>query len=159
MDLRSVGLPELIAMGLTVFFGYRLLKGSGIGAAVATTALALFGALLGAFVGFLMRPFSPFAGHQLDIDVVLSRGINLKGMDRVLQPMAEQSCNYVLIGAIVGGSLFALARMGMTTKREPLAVATPTGTAPSSGVAFCTKCGKQLGSDMLFCGSCGSPRR
>jgi hypothetical protein len=93
---------ELIVLCLALGYGYRLLKDRDI---IPTLALGLLGAFLGAFVGFLMRPAFPLVG-QLDLDVVLSRGMNLTGVDRVMQSTAEQSCNYVLIGAIVGGSLF-----------------------------------------------------
>ena len=154
--MRSIGLPELILIAVALVFGYRLLKGSNI---VATLALGLLGSLLGALVGFLMRPSFPLVG-QLDLDVVLSRGMSLKGIDGAMRSTAEQSCNYVLIGAIVGGSLFALVKMGRTTNQQPaLTVPTPTDPAPSSGVSFCTNCGKQLDTEMRFCGACGIERK
>lgn len=155
MGLRSIGLPELVVICLVLGGGYRYLKSW-----VNVAALAGVGAMLGAFVGFLMRPAFPLVG-QLDLDVVLSRGMNLTGVDRLMQSTAEQSCNYVLIGAVVGGSLFALLK-GRTANQHPaLAVATPSGSPspPSSDVSFCTKCGKQLGAEMLFCGSCGKERK
>lgn len=126
--------------------------------------LAAVGALLGAFVGFLLRPSFPLVG-QLDLDVVLSRGMELSGADALLmRHTAEESCNYLLIGAIVGGSLFALVKVGRASQVEPVQVAarhtsTPNVAAHSLGNGFCTKCGKALGSEMRFCGVCGTERK
>ena len=60
------------------------------------------GALVGLFVGYLIRPSAPFVG-QLDLGTVLSRGANLRGLDQALIPAAEASFNYAMIGAILGG--------------------------------------------------------
>lgn len=65
----------------------------GIGAA---------GFLIGGFVGFLARPSIALIG-QLPFDTVISRGAGLKGLDQMLLlPLAQQSFNVMLIGAVVG---------------------------------------------------------
>ena len=51
---------------------------------------AMLGAVLGAVLGFLFRPSVPFVG-QLPLDVVLTRGASLNGVDLVLGSTAEQS--------------------------------------------------------------------
>ena len=58
------------------------------------------GLLLGAFVGFLLRP-SGMLG-QLPLEVVLTRGSALQGFDALLVPLAQQSFNYMLAGGIIG---------------------------------------------------------
>ncbi|SCC92942.1 conserved hypothetical protein [Thiomonas sp. X19] len=63
---------------------------------------ATLGALVGGFIGFLMRPSVPLIG-QLPFRDVISRGADLQGLDAVLlRNVAQQSFNYVLAGAIVG---------------------------------------------------------
>ena len=71
--------------------------------------LAVYGALgaiVGATIGFLVRPSVPLIG-QLPLDVVLTRGANLSGLDMLLRSTAEQSFNYMVIGAIVGAVVLA----------------------------------------------------
>jgi hypothetical protein len=60
------------------------------------------GIFIGGVIGFLTRPSAPLIG-QLDFQTVISRGSNLKGLDRVLVPIAETSFNYLIIGVIIGG--------------------------------------------------------
>jgi hypothetical protein len=63
------------------------------------------GFFIGGITGFLYRP-SAFLIGQLPLDVVITRGANLKGMDQVLIPLAQSSFNNMiaigLIGALVG---------------------------------------------------------
>jgi len=59
------------------------------------------GFLIGGLIGFLARP-SAFLIGQLSFGTVISRGTNLKGMDQMLVPLAQQSFNTMLIGAIIG---------------------------------------------------------
>ncbi len=63
--------------------------------------IGIVGLLIGGFVGFLARP-SFFLIGQLPFEHVISRGATLKGMDQMLVPLAQQSFNITLIGAIVG---------------------------------------------------------
>lgn len=69
-------------------------------------ALVLFacgvGGLAGALIGFLLRPTAPLVG-QLPFGIVITRGFELKGMDKILIPLAETSFNYVAAGLISGG--------------------------------------------------------
>lgn len=62
----------------------------------------VIGLCLGVLLGFLVRPSIPLVG-QLPFGVVITRGAGLKGVDQLLRPYAEQSFNYVLVGAILGG--------------------------------------------------------
>ena len=59
------------------------------------------GILLGALVGFLLRPTVPMIG-QLPLGMVLSGGDNLQGLDLLLRSTAQESREYVIIGGIIG---------------------------------------------------------
>lgn len=59
------------------------------------------GALVGALLGFLLRPSVPLVG-QLPFELVISRGGNLSGLDAFIKGAAEQSFNYLLAGTILG---------------------------------------------------------
>jgi hypothetical protein len=63
--------------------------------------IGIVGFLIGGFVGFLARP-SAFLVGQLPFEHVISRGATLNGMDQLLVPLAQQSFNITLIGAIIG---------------------------------------------------------
>jgi ABC-type Fe3+ transport system permease subunit len=63
--------------------------------------IGIVGFLIGGFVGFLARP-SLFPVGQLPFELVISRGANLKGIDQLLVPLAQQSFSITLIGAIIG---------------------------------------------------------
>ncbi len=134
--LKSIGLPELIVL---VLVGFVIFKGSNFVRGCAS------GVLLGAFVGFLMRPNVPLVG-QLPFGVVLTRGSYLTGVDTLVRSSAEQSFNYMLIGAIIGAvALGALARSGESGNKAVPAAPSPS-VSPSAASAspvnkFCTKCG------------------
>jgi hypothetical protein len=63
--------------------------------------IGVAGFLIGGLIAFLARP-SAFLIGQLPFGIVISRGADLKGMDQMLVPLAQQSFNIMLIGAIVG---------------------------------------------------------
>jgi predicted amidophosphoribosyltransferase len=63
---------------------------------------AVLGAAIGAFISFLVRPAAPLVG-QLPFGVVITRGVSLKGLDRMLVPYAESSFNIMIVGLILGG--------------------------------------------------------
>src|SRR5262245_2921232 len=81
-----------------------------------TARFVVGGILLGAIVGFLLRPSVPIVG-QLPFDMVITRGANLQGMGEVLRPAAERSFNYMLVGAIVGAVGLGIAA-GLTAKQK-----------------------------------------
>lgn len=84
------------ALGLLLYFVYRSLRWT-------TLVLAgVIGVFIGGLIGFLLRPSALLIG-QLDFWTVVSRGSNLKELDRILVPIAETSFNYMMIGVIVGG--------------------------------------------------------
>jgi hypothetical protein len=66
--------------------------------------LAVAGFLIGALVGFQMRPAVMFVG-QLPFETVITRGANLKGLDQILLSTAQQSFNVMLFGALVGAAI------------------------------------------------------
>jgi hypothetical protein len=147
--LRSIGLPELIVLGLVVWF---LVKGSNF---VRGCTLGVF---LGAFIGFAMRPSVPIIG-QLPFGVVLTRGANLTGVDTVFRPTAEQSFNYLLIGAIIGAvALGALWKSLGENKSVPSIPSSPGSPVALPVNRFCTKCGSPFPPDVQFCGICGTRR-
>ena len=59
------------------------------------------GGAIGAVIGFLLRPSVPLIG-QLPLGTVLTRGGNLSGLDSILKGAAETSCNYMIVGALIG---------------------------------------------------------
>ena len=65
--------------------------------------IAIF-AMLGGGVGYLLRPAVPFIG-QLPLNIIIADGKNLHGLERLAQPYAQQSLEYVIAGALVGGML------------------------------------------------------
>jgi uncharacterized membrane protein YfcA len=64
----------------------------------------LVGAFVGGLAGFLLRPSVPLIG-QLPFETVITRGANLSGLDLLLKGAAETSCNYMLVGALIGGAI------------------------------------------------------
>jgi hypothetical protein len=60
------------------------------------------GFFIGGLIAFLFRP-SFFLIGQLPFGAVISRGTTLKGMDQLLVPLAQESFNVMLIGAVIGG--------------------------------------------------------
>jgi heme exporter protein C len=97
------------------------------------------GLILGALIGFLLRPSAPVLG-QIPFSVVISRGSNLAGLDVLLKSLAEQSFNYMIAGALVGGVLLGI--VGRMSK----GISSISGTASDAlaaasaevGVMFCT---------------------
>jgi len=63
--------------------------------------IGIIGFLIGGLVGFLARP-SAFLVGQLPFKHVITRGEKLSGADQMLVPVAQQSFNIMLIGAIIG---------------------------------------------------------
>jgi hypothetical protein len=71
----------------------RQLGGLGVAFAVAAGC-----AIVGGFIGFLLRPYYPVVG-QLPFGTVITRGGNLSGLAIVLKGAAEESFQYFLNGA------------------------------------------------------------
>lgn len=59
------------------------------------------GFVVGGLLAFFMRP-SAFLVGQLSFSQVISRGANLQGIDAILVPIAKQSFNVMISGAIIG---------------------------------------------------------
>jgi hypothetical protein len=116
---------------------------------------AILGAVLGAILGFLLRPSAPFIG-QLPLEDVISRGQNLTGLNVLLRSTAEQSFNDMVMGAILGAVVMALAQK--LVPHHSTAAATGTPSSAPSPAEFCSKCGAGLGTDAGFCASCGARR-
>ena len=71
-----------------------------------TPLVAVFAAA-GALTGFLLRPTDVF-GEQLPLSIVLTRGSNLHGLNRLLIPLAQRSFNEMVAGLILGAVLGAV---------------------------------------------------
>lgn len=99
----------------------------------------ILGLILGALIGFLLRPSAPLVG-QLPFSVVISRGNNLTGVEVLLKPLAEQSFNYVIAWALVGGAVLGIAgRMSRVITSISGAASDALAAASAEvGVTFCT---------------------
>lgn len=163
----AIGAPEVLVLliGAAVVIGAikvvrKMKEGSLVGFAGA-------GAFVGALLGFLFRPSVPLIG-QLPLGTVLSRGSNLSGMDMILRPVAEESFNYVIIGAILCAAIMAGVRYMMlqnaaspaTVPASPSPTPQPIAAAATApgGNPFCTACGTPLPDGIMFCGKCGTKR-
>lgn len=62
---------------------------------------SVVGGLVGALVGFLLRPTIPLYG-QLPLEAVITRGEHLRGLEQLFTSYAQVSFNYMLVGAIIG---------------------------------------------------------
>jgi hypothetical protein len=131
-----------------------------------TAGFGIAGAVIGAVLGFLFRPSVPLIG-QLPIESVLSRGSNLNGMDMLLRPVAEESFNYVVIGAILGGAITAgvrymmlqnAARPTVSAAAMPMSAPLAAAVTAPAGNSFCTACGNRLSDGIAFWGKCGTQR-
>lgn len=156
-SLSELSLIILIAFVLVKMLGSRLLGN------------IILGAILGGLVGFMHRPSVPALG-QLPFDTVVTRGEAAR-FDTLVRPTAEQSFNYLVIGAIMGAVVFggcAIASGKPLTHRSwdgaAVAFETPqsgsTAATPAQTVIsrFCTNCGTKLGDQWTFCGFCGTRR-
>ena len=123
----------------------------------------VLGGMLGAAIGFLMRPSVPLVG-QLPLGVVLTRGLTLNGLDVLLRSTAEESFNYIVIGAILGavalvGARALLAAQASTVPHAATALpSAPEAAGPASANSFCTNCGSRFRAGVLFCEACGNRR-
>jgi hypothetical protein len=76
------------------------------------------GAMLGGILGFWFRPSVPLLG-QLPLETVIARGGNLRGLDVILKGIAEQSFNYIVVGAILGAVVgLVLARITPSQEKK-----------------------------------------
>jgi hypothetical protein len=80
--------------------------------------IALIGFLAGASIGYFYRPPALFVG-KLPFDVVITRGGNLKGLDRMYLEIAKTSFNYLFVGGIAGAIAGAIAGMKLTKNNSP----------------------------------------
>ena len=112
------------------------------------------GALVGGFLGFLLRPSVPLIG-QLPWETVLNRGANLSGLDMLLKSTAEESFNFLVVGAILGAACLWVVRLMIP--HSAALVPAPLPIAPQGG-PFCHKCGAQFGDAAGYCAKCGAQR-
>ena len=124
----------------------------------------ILGSIAGAVLGFLFRPSFPLVG-QLPFEMVVNRGAGLSGIDLLAKSTAEQSFNYVLIGAVLGALFLGGGRAILQNDNVPQLVGPP---IPQRQVdnpekqltsdPFCTQCGTVLAEDVVYCGKCGKKR-
>jgi len=156
----KIGLPELLIILVVIALIVKAGRSRSF-------AAALLGLLLGAFGGFLLRPSVAMIG-QLPFETVITRGTNLTGLNVVLRSAAEQSFNYMVVSAIVGGvvlgiwgTLASKAKPDGTKAQAAAAAAAGSSnnvTTASGEMAFCSKCGKGLSGEVLFCSACGAKK-
>ena len=79
--------------------------------------LGFVGAILGAFVGYLLRPPVPLVG-QLPFGTVITRGANLRGVDQLLLGVAHSSFNYLLVGATICALIASVGYYWSTARRN-----------------------------------------
>jgi hypothetical protein len=102
------------------------------------------GAVLGAFIGFLLRP-SVFLAGKLPFSTVITRGSNLRGLDELLVPTAQTSFNYLIVGAMVGALAGAAA-----------AWAAPRAQSRSARTEIeCPHCAERILAQAKVCKHCG----
>ena len=131
---------------------------------VRITRYFCLGAVAGGTIGFLLRPSVTIVG-QLPLEVVLTRGSNLRGIEAVYKSAAETSFNYVLAGALIGGVaglalvvvVNALRRPAQVTSASagPGSTKTPQQATPPLS-RFCSNCGAAVPSGTNYCGACGN---
>lgn len=63
--------------------------------------LGILGLIAGGGLALLFRPSAPFVG-QLPVEVVLTRGAELHGLNQLLVSIAERSFNVMVLGALLG---------------------------------------------------------
>ena len=100
--MGGIGMPEIIillVLGVAISRVYRSTRAAGRTSSNAGYYLA--GLVIGALIGFLLRPSVPLLG-QLPFSAVITRGASLQGVDVLAKSAAEQSFNYMLAGAILG---------------------------------------------------------
>ena len=111
----------------------------------------LAGFLLGAVAGFLLRPSVPLLGVKLPLGVVLTRGANLHGMDEALKPIAENSFNEMLIGALAGAAIGALVAWAVTQRGQQ----DPAPVTAAREERECPHCAERILAKAQVCKHCG----
>jgi hypothetical protein len=96
LDFRTAGVASSapLSEGAVAIVTARPKSGSPV-------TLIAMGFIVGGTFGFLLRP-STFLIGQLPFATVITRGTSLSGFDQILVPMAQQSFNLMLIGAVIG---------------------------------------------------------
>ena len=116
---------------------------------------AVVGFLVGAVLGFLLRPSVPIIG-QLPFTVVITRGSNLEGLDRMLVSTACTSFNYMLFGGIIA----AFVGFGISYSAKEKVRCTECGGVVVEGARKCLHCGSAI--EQMFeirCPFCGERGR
>jgi hypothetical protein len=88
-------------------------RGSSFGQVI---RFGFYGAFIGSFIGYLLRPSAPLVG-QLPLTTVLTRGSDLRGINQILIPLAQTSFNYIIVGIVLGWVIGAIAGL-LLSKRS-----------------------------------------
>ncbi len=68
---------------------------------VKVVVASIVGMIIGCFLGYILRPSVPLLG-QLPLNMILSGGSNLSGVDYLLKSTLETSLTYMWVGTILG---------------------------------------------------------
>jgi membrane associated rhomboid family serine protease len=136
---------------------------SGRGLAMKPTWIVVVSGILGAAIGFLVRPEVPVVG-KLPFHVVLTRGGGLTGLDKLLMPMAQTSFNYMLIGLFLGiGAAVVYVALQAQTRSGAGSLASlvtslsppPAGTPAARDERDCPWCSERVLRRARVCKHCG----
>lgn len=110
--------------GSTIVHGLATGIRSRIASRLPALLAVVVGSSAGALAGYLLRPAVALVG-QLPWSVVITRGGSLDGLERLLAPVARQSFDRMLLGAVLGAlagwciSLLARRYRGQTSSASP----------------------------------------
>lgn len=123
------------------------------------------GIVVGGMIGYAFRPSVLLIG-KLPFTIVITRGANLVGPDRVLADTAAASFNVMIGGAVLGalsGWCFAalLERHALLANEKQPTPADTTASVARNGLSPCRECGIPVSAQAVACPGCGitSPTR
>jgi hypothetical protein len=101
----------------------------------------------------MLRPSALGIG-QLPFETVLTAGSNLQGIDQLLQPVAQRSFKYLVIGVILG----AIAGLIIGSFAQRPIARRPSRISTSTTGVFCANCGTTIPDSTSYCPRCGFKR-
>lgn len=65
--------------------------------------LLVLGVIIGGLIGYGLSPVIPLLGERVAITDALTLGSMYKGLDQILQPLAQKAFFYMVTGSVLGG--------------------------------------------------------